>query len=72
MISCKCGKNYIGETGVLIKSRIKQHQYSIFRERWTDSGLAEHCKACKDGMEWEDTKTLKSQSYTRIIRDPIS
>jgi hypothetical protein len=73
LVPCKCGLKYIGETGSLIRTRMKQHQYSIFREKWTDSGLAEHCKACKSNIDWEGVKSLKSESdfYKRAIRESL-
>ena len=56
LVNCNCGCRYVGETGGLVKSRICQHQKSIFYERWNDSGLAEHVKNCDQGIDWDNVR----------------
>ena len=71
-VSCGCGQKYVGETGSMVRTRIEQHRYSIFKENWKDSGLSEHAKTCKE-IDWENVRTIKPQSefYKRSIRESL-
>lgn len=41
-IPCSCGKEYIGETGRLMVTRIKEHQGDVIRIRTETSTVAVH------------------------------
>jgi len=72
-IDCDCGGTYIGETGANVRTRIDQHQKSVFNGSWKDSGLAEHAKNCHQQIRWNDIKTLtvKPNYYERTIREAL-
>ena len=53
MILCSCGKQYVGETGETVKTRIKQHQKAVFENKKNDSALAEHADICNDTVQWD-------------------
>ena len=59
MIDCKCGKRYVGETGLKISTRVSQHKKNVDDEKWEISGITSHAKDCKEGLNWEEAKLLK-------------
>ena len=73
MISCSCGKRYVGESGGTIKTRIKQHQKACFLEKSSDSDLAEHNATCDGQIQWEETKVLSREDhyFKRCIRESL-
>lgn len=56
-VKCKCGDEYIGETGKDIMTRMKGHKYSI-RNVDMNNGLAVHATECNAGFEWDKVITL--------------
>ena len=58
MIPCSCGKQYVGETGATIKTRLKQHQKAVFENKKNDSALAEHVDTCQGSIQWDNTSIL--------------
>ena len=73
MISCSCGKRYVGESGGTIKTRLKQHQKACFLEKSSHSALAEHNATCDGQIQWEETKVLsrEDQYFKRCIRESL-
>ena len=73
MVSCSCGKKYVGETGANIKTRINQHKKATFNGQVNDSALAEHDQNCNGVINWEDTKILsrEDQYFKRCIREAL-
>lgn len=56
-IRCRCGDEYVGETGKDLETRIKGHKYSI-RTLDANNGLAVHYMSCNAGFDWEGVETL--------------
>ena len=73
MVSCSCGKKYVGETGANIKTRINQHKKATFNGQVNDSALAEHDQNCNGVINWGDTKILskEDQYFKRCIREAL-
>ena len=73
MVSCSCGKKYVGETGANIKTRINQHQKASFDGKIADSALAEHDHTCNGTINWDGIKILsrEDQYYRRCIRESL-
>ena len=44
MVECNCGKRYVGETKLKVKSRISQHQKTVTDEKWETSGIPLHAE----------------------------
>ena len=67
MVSCSCGKKYVGETGANIKTRINQRQKASFDGKIADSALAGHNHTCNGAINWDDIKILsrEDQYYRR-------
>ena len=73
MVECNCGKRYVGETKLKVKSRISQHQKTVTDEKWEASGIPLHAENCKAGFKWEDTKILKTSErrFDRKVRQAL-
>ena len=50
MIECKCGKRYVGKTGLKISTRVGQHKKNVEDEKWDVSGITSHAKNCHKGI----------------------
>ena len=73
MVSCSCGKKYVGETGANIKTRIAQHQRATFNGRIAESALAEHDQVCNGDINWDETKILSREKgyFKRCARESL-
>ena len=73
MIDCKCGKKYVGETGLKVSTRVKQHKKNVEDEKWDLSGITNHAKICKEGMKWDDVSLLKMEEnkFDRKVREAL-
>ncbi len=72
-IQCKdCEKIYIGETGRMQETRIKEHRVKI-RALASDSKIVEHILNYKHNFDFDDVKTLAYESdwRRRIIKESI-
>ena len=71
--SCGCGKKYVGETSLKTSTRIEQHKKSINDEKWDLTGISDHAKNCKVGLEWKDTTILKieGKKFDRKVREAL-
>ena len=58
MIPCSCGKQYVGETGATIKTRLNQHQKAVFENKKKDSALAEHADTCQGSIQWDNDASI--------------
>ena len=58
LVNCKCGKQYVGKTSLKVSTRMEQHRKTIQDEKWDSTIISNHLKACKEGFEWENAKTL--------------
>ena len=63
---------YIGETKMQIRTRNDQHQESMRKEQWENSGAAAHSRTC-DGIQWDNTETLKVERrrFDRKVRETL-
>ena len=52
----------MGETGAIVKTRIKQHQKVVFKNNKNISALAEHADICNGSVQWDNTSILASKS----------
>ena len=70
---CKCGKKYVGETGLKVCTRVKQHKKNVEDEKWDLSGIMNHAKICKEGLEWDDVSLLKMEEnkFDRKVREAL-
>ncbi|XP_065664777.1 uncharacterized protein LOC136086407 [Hydra vulgaris] len=73
IIKCNCSKVYIGETKILVSTRMHQHQKSINENKPNQSALAYHKTFCKENIIWEKTRTLKveNKKFERKIREAL-
>lgn len=72
-IPCKdCEKTYIGETGRMKKTRMKEHKAKI-RTLASDSKIVEHILNHKHDFDFENVRTLAHESDWRriIIKESI-
>ena len=73
-IPCSCGKTpYRGETKMKVSTRSAQHEESIRKEKWDNSGVALHAKHCKGNILFEETKTVKviNNKFDRKVRESL-
>ncbi len=58
-IPCKgCTKQYIGETGRGLKTRITEHRRDVLKHN-TSNSLVLHIEKCKHLPKWEEAKEIK-------------
>lgn len=71
-ITCKCGAEYIGETGKDLCHRIKQHKYAIKVIDY-NNGIAVHCQECTAGIRWEEAEILGKEGkwYHRKMKESL-
>ena len=52
---------------------MEQHKKSIQDEKWDLTGISNHAKVCKQGFEWENTKTLtvEQKKFQRKVREAL-
>ena len=72
MIPCSSGKQYVGETGATVKTRIK-HQKAVFENKKNDSALAEHADICNVSVQWDKASILVSENkfFRRSVRESL-
>lgn len=73
-IPCGCGNAaYVGETKKKVSTRVTEHQRDVFHGRWDKSGLTEHARVCSNEFEFDQTKTLATESHykKRKIREAL-
>ena len=63
---------YIGETKMQIRTRNDQHQDSMKKEQWENSGAAAHSRTC-NGIQWNNIETLKVEKkrFDRKVRETL-
>jgi hypothetical protein len=73
MISCSCGKQYIGEIGHSFRIRIQEHVIDIKHNRTRPSTLAEHSDKTKHHICIEEAKILAKidHYHNRKFRESI-
>lgn len=68
-ITCRiCGKNYVGQTGRLLNTRIEEHKSDVRLGRCYRSVLARHTKEFIDvehEFDWDNVTILHSESNER-------
>ena len=73
VMDCKCGSRYVGKIGASIKKHLKQHQRSIFLEKFKESGLSEHVNECGRNIDEDQVSTLSCEPsfFRRSIRESL-
>lgn len=73
MITCACGKKYIGETGRPLSVRMEEHKRAWRLGHHTKSAIAEHSLTCEGPIEWNSVKILgiERHFYKRKIRESL-
>lgn len=56
-LHCKCGNQYIGETGKTMETRLDQHKYS-YKNGDVNNGPAAHGLKCNETMDWNSMQSL--------------
>jgi predicted GIY-YIG superfamily endonuclease len=57
-IPCQCGKEYIGETGRLLITRLKEHQAALKKGDTATSKLVEHAWNLDHNFEFDRAKPI--------------
>ena len=73
-IPCSCGKTpYRGETKMRVSTRSTQHEDSIKKERWDNSGICSHSQNCHGEIKFQDTETVKViyNRFDRKVREAL-
>ncbi|XP_053989899.1 uncharacterized protein LOC128882340, partial [Hylaeus volcanicus] len=72
-IPCSCGKEYIGQTGRLIRTRLNEHMNNIKNVNTEKSAVAEHFYRTNHVIEFDKANVLASiDNYQqRVIREAI-
>ena len=73
-IPCSCGITpYRGETKMKVSTRSGQHEESIRKEKWDNSGVVSHSKDCPGNIEFEKTETVKViyNKFDRKVRESL-
>ena len=73
-IPCSCGITpYTGETKMKVSTRNEQHEESIRKEKWDNSGVVSHSKDCPGNIEFEKTETVKViyNKFDRKVRESL-
>ena len=73
MISCKCGKKYVGETGLKVSTRVNQHKKNVIDRKWDVSGITNHARTCKQGFKWDEASLLRieEKKFDRKVREAL-
>ena len=63
-LSCPCDAKsiYVGQTIRAIDRRCLEHKTAAEKGNWPHSGISQHKELCKEPVEWEDPKILKTMS----------
>jgi hypothetical protein len=61
-IPCDCGRCYIGETGIPLEVRIKEHKYNLTHILLAKSKLAQHAYEEDHKICWNEAKVLQIES----------
>lgn len=72
-LTCGCKKNYIGQTGRQIKTRIKEHESDARHARIKKSAIAEHAEGCREKVDFTKAKVLAREAKWkgRMVRESI-
>ena len=72
-IPCSCEIPYIGETGLSIQVRLKEHSAHIIHDRHQKSSLSEHAHHSRHHIRIEGTKLITREDHykRRKIREAI-
>ena len=64
---------YVGETKILIRNRILQHEDCVAKDNISQSALALHCRSCTSSIDWENAETLKIEPkrFERKVREAL-
>ena len=57
-IPCQCGKEYIGETGRPLTTRVKEHRAALKKGETTTSKLVEHAWNTEHDFMWDQAKPI--------------
>ena len=57
-IPCHCGKEYIGETGKLLKTRVKEHRAALKKGETATSKLVKHAWNKEHEFNWNQAKPI--------------
>ena len=63
-LSCPCDAKsiYVGQTIRAIDRRCLEHKTAAEKGNWQHSGISQHKELCKEPVDWEDPKILKTMS----------
>jgi hypothetical protein len=57
-IPCECGKEYIGETGRPLLTRVKEDRAALTNSETNSSKLVEHAWEMDHNFMWDETKAI--------------
>jgi predicted GIY-YIG superfamily endonuclease len=61
-IPCECGKEYIGETGRPLLTRVKEHKAALKKGETISSKLVEHAWEMDHNFMWDEAKAIGRES----------
>ena len=72
-LDCSCGKSYVGETKLQIKSRIDQHFKTLQTGKWDSSGLSSHARNSHENIDWfkNNTLSIENKYFDRKVRESL-
>ena len=73
-IPCSCGITpYRGETKKKVSTRSMEHEESIRKEKWDNSGVVYHSNKCSGNIQFENTETVKViyNKFDRKVRESL-
>ena len=62
-IPCECGKEYIGETGRPLLTRVKEHKAALKKGETFSSKLVEHAWEMEHNFMWDEAKAIGKETY---------
>ena len=73
MVPCSCGKQYVGETGATIKTRIKQHEKRFSKIKTAILLLLNMQIMCPGDIQWDNVSILASENqyFRRSVRKSL-
>lgn len=72
-IPCSCESVYVGQTGRLVSTRLKEHMRHTKNQHTEKSALADHSVNTKHLINFEETSVIKKcdRYYRRLIHEAI-